>query len=587
MALLLSVSASAFAAEYDLSQGSITIEASGSKEAGNYVQKVIHGDNSPVKDDAPVIIQGSSGSTDNTITISTTGGAETDLTIRDINISDVYGKSAIDVGDSRATIHVEGQNTIEVDYDDSPSGESGSTALVHVSGGDLTITSETGGKLELENQFSHGAVIGSNADEDFSGSIHITGNVNLVAGTTTDIADGAGIGSGEDGNMTGTITIDGSAEVEAAAQDEGAGIGSGENGEMSGDIIISGNAKVTAISDDDGAGIGSGEDGEMSGTIIIGENAKVTAYCNDDGAGIGSGENAIMSGRIHIKDKATVYSGNYWGAGTAIGSDNSNDMNGQILILDEAVITTGWIDSDESFIPNSDGIIGDGNANHHDSAYGIYVFGDGITINGISGSNIEGLKNNVNMYLDGEQNDGEVVNLAVLSVTWNEDGTCSAEVTGGAGQVEKVLYGSGETVPAAPGSYPVIVVLTIHGETVEIEIGTLVIPAGQTEALYRVTDSDGIDIPHRAERADGVLTITVDAEYAVLTGKLSGIETLKGQGIEKLVFITNSAASAFQTSALLENGSSGDEYKLTHDSESVTFILGEKKMDVSDILIER
>lgn len=646
LALALGMLVSALAAEYDISQGSVTIEASGSVEAGDYVQTVTHGSNAPVVDAAPVIIQEGSGSTSNTITISTSGDAEANLTIRDINISDVYGQSAIDVGDSKATINVEGQNTIKVDYDNSPTGDSGSTALVHVSGGELTITSETSGKLDLENQFSHGAVIGSNKDEDLSGDIHITGNVNLIAGTTTDTADGAGIGSGENGNMSGSISIDGDAQVEAAGQDEGAGIGSGEGGNMSGTISISGNAQVKAVSDDDGAGIGSGEDGEMfgtisisgnaqvkavggdngagigsgedgnmfgtisisgdarveavsdddgagigsgedgkmSGTISIGGNAQVKAYAHDDGAGIGAGKSAIMSGRIFIKDEAIVYSGS--SSGAEIGSDNGGDMRGQILILDQAAINTGRIDSNGNFTPDPNGLIGDGDNNHHNSAYGVYVFGDGITINGISGSNIEELKKNVNMYLDGEENDGDVVNLAVLSITRNEDGTYSASVTGGAGEVEKLLYGGSETIPAAPGSYPVTVMLAINGEVVEIEIGTLVIPAGQTEALFRVTDREGRDISYKAEHANGVLTITVDADYAILTGKLSGIEVLKSQGIEKIEFITGSADSTFQTSKLLENGGSGDEYKLTHDGEGVSFIIGEKKTDVSSILIK-
>lgn len=104
--------------------------------------------------------------------------------------------------------------------------------------------------------------------------------------------------------------------------------------------------------------------------------------------------------------------------------------------------------------------------------------------------------------------------------------------------------------------------------------------------LYRVTDQDGKDISHKAERKDGVLTITVDADFAILTGKLSSIDTLKRQGIEKIVFVTNKAASTFQTADLLEKGASSDEYRLTHDGATVTFVMSEKKTDVSGILIQ-
>ena len=109
---------------------------------------------------------------------------------------------------------------------------------------------------------------------------------------------------------------------------------------------------------------------------------------------------------------------------------------------------------------------------------------------------------------------------------------------------------------------------------------------GADAPLYRVTDQDGKDIAHKAERKDGVLTITVDADFAILTGKLSSIDTLKRQGIEKIVFVTNKAASTFQAADLLEKGASSDEYRLTHDGATVTFVVSEKKTDVSGILIQ-
>lgn len=109
---------------------------------------------------------------------------------------------------------------------------------------------------------------------------------------------------------------------------------------------------------------------------------------------------------------------------------------------------------------------------------------------------------------------------------------------------------------------------------------------GMDAPLYRVTDQDGKDIAHKAERKDGVLTVTVDADFAILTGKLSSIDTLKRQGIEKIVFVTNKAASTFQAADLLEKGASSDAYSLTHDGATVTFVVSEKKTDVSGILIQ-
>ena len=196
----------------------------------------------------------------------------------------------------------------------------------------------------------------------------------------------------------------------------------------------------------------------------------------------------------------------------------------------------------------------------------------------------------INMRLSGENHDGEPENLTKLDIR-AENGEFTVTASG-EGTVEKLLYNGSETVPAAPGRYPVTVVLKIDGETVEIEIGTLIVPENPAEEqtaaepLYRVTDKDGRDIAYRAERKDGVLTITVDADYAILTGKLSGIDALRAQGVGEIVFITNTAASTFKTVDLLEKGASSDEYKLTRDGETVTFVMSEKKIDVKSILVK-
>ena len=104
--------------------------------------------------------------------------------------------------------------------------------------------------------------------------------------------------------------------------------------------------------------------------------------------------------------------------------------------------------------------------------------------------------------------------------------------------------------------------------------------------LYRVTDKDGRDIAYTAEQTGGVLTVTVDEDLAILTGRLSGIRTLKAQGVEKIVFVTKGATSAFLLSDLLDKGEGGEAYRLTHNGKAVTFTLGESMADVSAILIK-
>ena len=628
--LVVNLSVTAFAAEWYLEDGDITVSA------GDSGQTVSQGSSTDVADDAPVIKQrDSSKTTDSTITISTSDNATANVTIQDINISSTG--DAIDVGSSSANITLEGDNKIF--------SESGSA--LHVSAGDVTITgsgsleAEIGDSTENEND---NAIIGSHKGEDMSGKIHITGSATV---TTEDDeeddfrGDGAGIGSGEDGNMSGSITISDNAQVTAGSGWDGAGIGAGESaydpqkGEMSGTITIGGNAKVTAWSEEGGTGIGSGEDGDVSGTVIIGGNARVTAGSDDESAGIGSGNDGSITstGRIIIRDSAKVTAiGEDEGAGigagdgehmagliiiqdnaqvtaiagdsaAAIGSDDKDDMRGTILILGNARITTGMLLNDKvafnyetkkieyTLDENAIGRIGDGQGSNHKSLEGHYVLGPDVTINGRNGSDIEALKDYINMRLSGENHDGDPENLTALDIR-SENGKFTVTASG-EGTVEKILYGSSETVPAAPGTYPVTCVLRLGDETIEFQIGTLVVPepkSGDADTLqsplYRVTDKDGKDIAYTAEQKDGVLTVTVDADFAVLTGKLSGIDTLKAQGVEKIVFVTKDATSAFRLADLLEKGAAEETYKLTHDGKTAAFTAGGRQTDISDILVK-
>ena len=330
LALLLAISLplSVAAQEYDLVNGDITVSAD---DSGQYVSQ---GDIQNELQTSDTVISSSS-TTDNTITISTSDGAEADITIKDLDVS-TNGETAIDVGSSNATIHVEGKN--HIDSGTTTSDES----LIHVSDGSLNLTSETGGKLELTNQESNGAVIGSDKDEEFSGSITVDGDIDLSAGASLGMGDGAAIGSGAGGDFTGDVTIAGEANVDAIAQDDGAGIGSGSKGEMSGSITIGSNADVTAISGNDGAGIGSGDKGEMSGSVEILDSAAVSAGSADEGAGIGSGYDGDMSetGTVTIRGDAnvTAISGD---DGAGIGSGSDANMAGTIEILDNAIVNAG------------------------------------------------------------------------------------------------------------------------------------------------------------------------------------------------------------------------------------------------------
>ena len=660
LVLMASLPMSVFAADWYLEDGDITVSADGSGQTVSQGGSAPVADDAPVikqRDSAAatgsaITINTSGDATANVtiedVNISSSGDAidvgssSANITLEGDNKIFSESGSALHVSDGDVTIT--GSGSLKAEIGDNEDGYNDNAKIgshededmsgkIHITGS-ATVTTEDdrkddfygdgagigsgyngnmSGSITIDenakvNAFSQedGAGIGSGEGGNMSGSITISGNAQVTTGSGW---DGAGIGSGDDDNMSGSITIDGNAQVTAWSESSGAGIGSGEDGDVSGTITVGGSAKVTAGSDDDGAGIGAGQDGSITSTgrIILRDSAKVTAIGEDEGAGIGAGEEDRMAGLIIIQDNAqvTAIAGD---CAAAIGSDDKNEMTGTIFILGNAHVTTGMLDDDDvhfdyntkeikyTLDENSIGYIGDSQSSNHKSDNGHYVIGPDVTINGINGSDTEALKDYINMRLSGENHDGEPENLTTLDIR-SENGKFTVTADG-EGTVEKILYGGSETVPAAPGTYPVTCVVRLGEETVEFRIGTLVVPEPEPadeepdetnpkqSPLYRVTDRDGKDIPYEAEKKDSVLTITAAADFAVLTGKLNGFSILKTQGVEKIIFKTGGTASAFTLSDLLEKGKSGETCKLTHDGKSVTFTLGEKMTDISRILIE-
>lgn len=644
LALLLAVSlpVSALARDWYIDDGNITIRAT---ENG---QTVSQGDTTEA-DDAPVIKQkNSETTTDKTIKIETTGDATADVTIENVNIKS--SGDAIDVGSSSADITLKGSNKlfsktgsalhvsdgdVTIDGDgsleaatdsNSKNAQIGShenekmSGIIHITGNATVTTQDDNAQAD---DHIGGAGIGSGDGGDMSGSITIDQNAVVNASSNE---DGAGIGSGYNGNMSGDITIGGSAQVTARSSWDGAGIGAGDDGEMSGNITIGDSAQVTAWSDVGGAGIGSGEGSDVSGTITIGGNAQVTAGSDDEsagigagsdgsitstgkiiirdsanvtaigddeGAGIGAGEDALMAGLIIIQDNAqvTAIAGD---SAAAIGSDDPTEMTGTIFILGNARVTTGVEDGvhfdyetneiNYTLDPDAIGYIGDSSNSHHDSANGHYVIGSDVTINGISGSNIEALKQYVNMRLN---SNGEPENLTRLDIR-SENGKFTVDASG-EGKVEKILYGGSETVPTAPGTYPVTCVVRLgNGTTLEFQIGTFIVPeppaeAAQPAPVYHVTDKDGNQISYTAAREGGVLTIRADAAYARLTLTADEAQALTAQGVEKVIFVTTGATSAFRPADLTAYKDEAP-FVLTHDGETVTFTAGET--DLASLLLQ-
>lgn len=351
-ALMAGLSVPAFAATYNIGDGSITIEAIGDGTA-----KVTQNETVNEKDD-DVIVKGSGETTSNVIEVINNTEDDLKITLSDVDIADTKGKAPLSVSGT-------GDTTIELDGNNSLTGSGWSAGLErneekdaagNVVSGKLTIQDENkNGSLEATGNYGGAGIGGGNLKN--SGEIEITGGTI----TATGALDGAGIGgggSGGDGTVTisggnitarggssdnpnaicgagigggggygnATVTITGDAVIEEATGGGAcAGIGSGYYNSKT-DITISGNAEVkNAQGGAQGAGIGGGGFGG-TGTVTITDNAKVDNATGGEGAaGIGSG--VLGDVTVNISGNATVNAeGGANGAGIGGGYASAGDV---------------------------------------------------------------------------------------------------------------------------------------------------------------------------------------------------------------------------------------------------------------------
>ena len=439
--------------------------------------------------------------------------------------------------ENNVTINAEKDQTANVTLSDVNIDVSSEGKAAVTTTGEGNVSIELNGDNTLKSGKGHAGLEKKNggsltiADEDKNGKLTAEGG-----------KYGAGIGGGDQGAGSG-ITITGG-EIKATGGQYGAGIGGGKG--AGSDITISG-GEVNATGGTSGAGIGGGYNGNGSDITIT--DGEVNATGGKYGAGIGGGEYGIGKDIIITGGEVNATGGRF-SAGIGGGSRGTGS---DITISGGEVNASGGV--------NGAGIGG-----------GLRSKGKDITVSGDTKLKVQG----------GDEDHYDGAGAGIGDGGSNAYGTkiLGAEVepdTSGltTGRIEYYAPGA-DMEKDKPTS-------TTVGASSQPEKPT---DPGADAPLYRVTDQDGKDIAHKAERKDGVLTVTVDADFAILTGKLSSIDTLKRQGIEKIVFVTNKAASTFQAADLLEKGASSDEYRLTHDGTTVTFVVSEKKTDVSGILIQ-
>ena len=631
--LLASLPVSAHAATWDIGKGDITVNA------GSGGQTVTQGGGAAIPDSAPVI---TGTSKENNVTINADSGQTASVTLSSVNI-DVRdkGKAAVSTtGEGNVSIELNGGSTLRSGYEHA--------GLEKNNGGSLTIADEDkNGKLTAWGG-QQGAGIGGGSGKDGSNIFITGGGVNAIGGLAaagiggglggngsnitisggkvgaTNGLNGAGIGGGQHGSGS-NITISGG-EVNAIGGKNGAGIGGGHTGDGS-DIIISG-GEVSASGGVNGAGIGGGLRSKGNDITVSGDTKlKVRGGVEDDidgaGAGIGDGGSNADGSRIPgaevEPDICALNPGGkieyYAPRSSMSGTPNKTVTNPTgDFVWDSGTVTTPATCTGKGVrtytcTSSSHTKTEDIPALNHSFAGQEYVSDNNATCEQDGTKTARCVR-----YGTGGCTETDTVTdtgsklghfFEVEDYVSNNDATCEQD---GTKTAKCVRYGTGgcmetdtvtdtdsklghlfeDYVSNNDATYEHDGTKTAKcvrydqcGETHTIpdEGSRLIAPP-----LYRVTAKDGRDIAYTAEQKGGVLTVTVDEDLAILTGRLSGIRTLKAQGVEKIVFVTKGAASAFLLSDLLGKGESGEAYRLTHDGKSVTFTLGEKMTDVSAIL---
>ena len=581
--LLASLPVSALAAEWDIGKGDITVNA------GSGGQTVTQGGGAAIPDSAPVI---TGTSKENNVTINAESGQTASVTLSGVNI-DVRdkGKAAVSTtGEGNVSIELNGGSTLRSGYEHA--------GLEKNNGGSLTIADEDkNGKLTAWGG-QQGAGIGGGSGKDGSNIFITGGGVNAIGGLAA-----AGIGGGLGGNGS-NITISGG-KVGATNGLNGAGIGGGQHGSGS-NITISG-GEVNAIGGDSSAGIGGGHTGDGSDITISG--GEVSASGGENGAGIGGGvygkgEGITVSGNAQLKVRGGSVHGDY-GTGAGIGGGGSYGTDGAEVEPDICALNPGG--KIEYYAPRKP-MSGTPNKTVTNPT-GDFVWDSGTVTTPATCTG-----KGVRTYTCTSSSHTKTEDIPALNhsfagqeyvsdnnATCEQDGTKTAKCvrygTGGCTETDTVTdtdsklghlfedyVSNNDATYAHDGTKTAKRVRYDQcGETHTMpdEGSRLIAPP-----LYRVTDKDGRDIAYTAEQKGGVLTVTVDEDLAILTGRLSGIRTLKAQGVEKIVFVTKGATSAFLLSDLLDKGEGGEAYRLTHNGKAVTFTLGESMADVSAILIK-
>lgn len=433
------------------------------------------------------------------------------------------------------TVTIENVNIYQYAYD--------YKAAMSVEGaGDTTL--KLVGDNTLRGGFSRA---GLEKDDEYS-----TGKLTITAEDTSSSLNaygghgGAGIGGG---NQRSTLNLEiANGKIHAVGGLLGAGIGGGGFG-GNGEVSISG-GEVTAQGGNFAAGIGGGAQG--SGKVTI-KNGKVTAKTNGAAAAIGGGIGG--SGDVTILDGTVTATKNYDSYPvTGIGGASGSTKKSTVRILGGVVDAVGG--GYGSGIGGGKGgvevEIGGGAQVTAKGGPGSDGYGAGAAIgtNGEKGGKA-GKEQDVNAI-----GEGTVTRVDPnLPADHTHEWTFVSSTLVADGQLDKKEY----KCPSCDSTRTVY--KFAHPAPVEEEQnGRIVLRV--IDALYEMHQESARYI------------VTADSDTATLFGCLGNLAELKAQGVDTLVFRTESRETALDIDTMLSLGTEDTLFTLTHSGSSATLTVG-------------
>ena len=566
-AMLITLSAPAFAGTWCIDEGNITVKAGDTKGKNTVSQG-----NKKDVEDTNTIITGTSN--ENTVTIDTSKG-NVDVTFDDLNIDASSRKEAA------MSVTGSGNTTIKLDGDNHLTGGNGRSGIDSI--GSLTIYGGENDSLTAKG--------GSGADGSGGDGIH-SGSLTIYGGTVNANGGNCGDGNYSDGGSgirisSRSLTIyDGKVNAKGGNGGDGNYSDGGSGISSNGSLTVSGGT-VTANGGNGGSGGGNGGDGITSnGGVTISSGSTVTANGGrgedgSGGSGISNGGSLTVSdGTVTAKggngDSKDGYGGDgiRSGGGVTISGNTVNAAGGYggkvggygICSFDRVAISGGTVNANGGSGQNGNGgsgIIGSGR-----------VAVSGGTVNAAGGDGGNG------------KDGGDGIYSSDIDLSGSLELTAKAGSPNGKALSQRGYELDLDTIKDKLGPGAKVTATDANGETKQVSIprpvepegpvipgdsssssdGGSAAPSAPASSLpgLTVTDKDGQRISYTSTQSGNTLTVCVGRLTASFRISLAALRQLRAEGIETITFQTILCSTTLSVDELLAMGGEDAEAVLTH-----------------------